>query len=298
MPPHTDEDLLKLADEIDGAIGVTVRRRDAADGKVRTTSLMADHRAMLVAALRHSASVSQEVMDWATDEFKKIAEYKATNPGWESECKPARKVITSASVVGEREAIARAVKRILKEGEFPEYRTDDDRGLEPDEYTDFVLKVLDALTSRGKADAGRKWDQGEHEGCGIDSECAFLVQQLREKALWREDIHHGLHIAAADMIQRLRGAAQAVQQPPAGLAEAIAAKLKHPIFQGLRWETYDAYLPLKFVGPCSVTDWYAKTPSGKEIIVSAADKNDCISLHDAIVPEASSVPSADREAGK
>lgn len=89
-------------------------------------------------------------------------------------------------------------------------------------------------------------------------------------------------------------AAQEAKEPPAGLVEGIAQKLKHPIFQGLRWETYDAYLPLKFVGPCSVTDWYAKTPNDKEIIVSAADKRDCITLHDAIAPEASTVPSAHR----
>lgn len=37
-----------------------------------------------------------------------------------------------------------------------------------------------------------------------DSDIDALVEQLREKALWREDIHHDLHIAAADVITKLR----------------------------------------------------------------------------------------------
>jgi hypothetical protein len=37
----------------------------------------------------------------------------------------------------------------------------------------------------------------------LADERTLLVQQLREKALWREDIHHDLHIAAADMIEAL-----------------------------------------------------------------------------------------------
>lgn len=52
-----------------------------------------------------------------------------------------------------------------------------------------------------------------------------LVQQLREKALWREDVHHDLHIAAADMIEQLAalpakdGAGSQVTRPNRG-AEA------------------------------------------------------------------------------
>jgi len=45
----------------------------------------------------------------------------------------------------------------------------------------FLLSRLDALTPQGKADAGRKWDQGEHEGCGIDSERAFHASVVGER---------------------------------------------------------------------------------------------------------------------
>ncbi len=49
------------------------------------------------------------------------------------------------SGVAEREQIKEAVSKILKKGVWPEYRTEDDRGLEVDEYVDFILEVQAAL---------------------------------------------------------------------------------------------------------------------------------------------------------
>lgn len=166
------------------------------------------------------------------------------------------------------------------------------------EWVSPIKTIADLLSCLLTLDQAMEVHGAYHISTGEDR-CRARGLSLSRERVTNNRIYNGdgatpysLVIWTAPEVDESAGVAQEAKEPPVGLAAAIAAKLKHPIFQGLRWETYDAYLPLKFVGPCSVTDWYAKTPSGKEIIVSAADKNDCISLHDAIVPEASSVPSA------
>ncbi len=68
------------------------------------------------------------------------------------------------------------------------------------------------------------------------------------------------------------------------LADLIAKKLRHPIFQGLTWETYDAYLPIKIVRPTGVTSWLVRTPDGHEHCISGEAMAGCITLHDALLP--------------
>ena len=41
-----------------------------------------------------------------------------------------------------KKALKQAVRAILDQGEWPEYKTQDDRGLEAQEYEEFVAKVL------------------------------------------------------------------------------------------------------------------------------------------------------------
>lgn len=49
-----------------------------------------------------------------------------------------------------------AVRKILRAGKWPEYRTEDDRGLEEDEYVEFVQDVLAALRSAATRDGSRE----------------------------------------------------------------------------------------------------------------------------------------------
>jgi hypothetical protein len=42
--------------------------------------------------------------------------------------------------------VTQIVRSLLNDGEFPEYRVEDDRGLEEDEYINFAMQVLSALT--------------------------------------------------------------------------------------------------------------------------------------------------------
>lgn len=44
-----------------------------------------------------------------------------------------------------RAAIEQAVKDVLSRGKWPEYRAEDDRGLEPGEYAEFFQDVLTSL---------------------------------------------------------------------------------------------------------------------------------------------------------
>jgi hypothetical protein len=76
----------------------------------------------------------------------------------------------------------------------------------------------------------------------------------------------------------------------AELADKIAEKLRHPVFQGLEWETYDAYLPIKIIRPTGVTSWLVRTPDGREHCISGEAMEGCITLQDAIIP-----PAANRE---
>jgi len=101
--------------------------------------------------------------------FTNLDEFVDKDADWTPSRGEATPADTAASVVGDREATieecakiaAQTAKRCVREK------------IPGDSVASFIEREILALTSQGKADAGRKWDQGEHEGCGIDSERAF-----------------------------------------------------------------------------------------------------------------------------
>lgn len=158
------DEMLKLADEIDAAIAVTIRKRDEA-GKVVQESVMARHRDLIVSALRAAATSAKSVScnekvsidrSWLEhvvlvlqgelpsgrigdvvfllrDQLRDILDRPCPAPDAEI-------------VAAQKEDVSKAVRFVLKDGKWPVYRTQDDSGLEEPEYVDFVIDVIAALT--------------------------------------------------------------------------------------------------------------------------------------------------------
>ena len=88
-----------------------------------------------------------------------------------------------------------------------------------DDYVDDVRNCAQHLLSFiGDPDSPfqgkRKWDEGDHEGCGIDSQRAFLLAQLRATPSSLNDAMRTMEIAA-DFIG---GVAQRVPEPDPQIA--------------------------------------------------------------------------------
>jgi hypothetical protein len=78
-----------------------------------------------------------------------------------------------------RDAIEQAVKDVLSQGKWPEYCTEDDRGLEPSEYAEFFQDVLTSLLLTRFARAKPVRLHGDDE----DSSAAGLLERQGERSV-------------------------------------------------------------------------------------------------------------------
>lgn len=87
-------------------------------------------------------------------------------------------------------AVEEAVDQVLSENEFPIYQTQDDNGLDPREYKQFVLAVLARLPAHSLQDGGwQPIDTAPLDGtvvliCGHDKDGAYYVADAKWDGGW------------------------------------------------------------------------------------------------------------------